>query len=78
MSAFILLICLGGVGVGMAYGWRILTSASVLAGVVLASSLIIQLLPILVIIVVAVWYFEKKQAGLDPFEHFRQTDQRAA
>lgn len=73
-SALALLICLGGVGVGMAYNWRILTLASGLVAVVMASSLIIQIVPILIIIVAAVWYYEKKQAGVDPFENFRRTE----
>lgn len=73
-SALALLICLGGVGVGMNYGWRILTVVSALAGVILASKLIVQILPLLIIIVAAVWYYEKKQAGVDPFENFKRSE----
>lgn len=77
-SALALLICLGGVGVGMAYNWRILTIVSALTGVILASGLIVKLLPILAIIVLVVWIAERRRRNADPFETYAYTGGAAA
>lgn len=77
-SALALLICLGGIGLGMAYNWRILTIVSALAGLILASGLIVKLLPILVIVTLVVLYVERRKNNADPFENYSWTGGAAA